>query len=111
MSKANKSPASRFGAFLSRHAGEIIGVASAFRVLAQGVGLPSNERAKVEAAADALAAASESILAGIEKVQDLGAPTASQVKAVVAEILPDLLGGLVEAEVRKRLAEKDGAAN
>lgn len=96
---------SKFSSFLRRHSGEIGGLGRALFVLAAGVALPPGERRKVEEAATALTDGAANILAGIDKVKELGAPTNTQVKNALAEILPDLLGGLVEAEVRRRLDE------
>jgi len=102
---------SKFSSFLRRHAGEINGLGSALLTLAAGVALAPGERRKVEEAASALTDGAANIIAGINKVKELGAPTNTQVKNALAEILPDLLGGLVEAEVRKRLENKDAPAS
>jgi len=102
---------SKFSSFLRRHAGEINGLGSALLTLAVGVALPPAERRKVEDAANALTDGAANILEGINKVKELGSPTNTQVKNALAEILPDLLGGMVEAEVRKRLEAKDTPAN
>jgi hypothetical protein len=103
MSKPARNPVSRFGSFLSRYSGEIRGVAGALAAIAGGIALPNNERERVNNAVNDLLNGADNIMRGIDAVKDIGAPSKEQVRDVVQAILPDLIAGLVEAELRKRL--------
>lgn len=92
--------------FLGKFASEYREVGGAIATIAMGVALDPSERAKVQGVVDVVQKAADNIEASLEgagKLADAGL-SKSQLKAalkeVVAELLPDMLAGLVETAVR-----------
>jgi len=94
-----------FGKFLSRFAGEYRVIGGALSSLIAGVALQPREAQMARDAVTQIMDAANNIeksLSTLKEVQPV-APTKAQVQSALKDLLPDMLGGLVETEVRKRL--------
>ena len=109
------SKLSKFAGFLrklSAPQGELRAIAGIARTLTDVLAISPDERAKVQGYIDTLEGGADRIsetIATLDKVVEYK-PSAKELQAAVKSALPDVLGGLVEAEVRKRLAEVKPAA-
>lgn len=103
-----KTFVSAFAGFLGKYSQEVRLFGSALSVLAGGIGLNRDDRAKVQGAIDAFETAAESIAATVESVKNLPAVKVDkkELEAAVKAALPDFIGGLSEAALRKLLEEK-----
>ncbi len=94
--------------FLKRFSPEYLRLGQALLTVAGGIALQPRERDEVVGAANEIITAARNIQEGLKTLKD-NAPSTAQVKAAVTaelpKLLPDLIGGLVEVEVRKRLEE------
>lgn len=98
---------SKFTSFLRKFAPEMRSVGSALFALASGVALPRHEREQVENAATQFMEGANNIFASIEQMKDIEPQfTTKQLNDAVRKALPDIIGGLSEAALRKLLEQK-----
>lgn len=107
---------SKFPKFLVKYSDELRTVGSSLGLLLRFIPVSPVDRAKLNVAFEALTTAADSIAGSIEDVQKMAKAaenaktvkvSKSDIKAAVQELAPDLLGGLIEAGIRKALAEMD----
>lgn len=99
-----------FDKFLKKYAGELRVVGSLFSMVAGGIGLDPNERRKLEEALTSLGEAADRIEAGAKAAASAvktAKPSKADLKAAFAEIAPELLSDMVEAGVKKALADRE----
>jgi len=98
-----------FSKFLRKLSPEMLGMGRALLTMAGGIALQSAERRQVEDAANQFITGAENIMAGIDSIKDMGLSPdelKKEVRAAVKETLPDIIGGLSEAALRKLLEDK-----
>lgn len=97
---------SDFSKFLRRFSGEYRGIGHALATLVAGVALQPAERKQATDAIDNIFTAADNIEKSLKNLKET-TPSKAQVVAAVKELLPDMLAGMVETQVRAALAAKD----
>lgn len=97
-----------FAGFLGKYSQEVRLFGGALSILAQGIGLNRSDREKVQGAIEAFETAADSIAKTVEQVKNLPAVKVDkkELEEAVKAALPDFIGGLSEAALRRLLEQK-----
>lgn len=97
-----------FVSFATKYAGEARDLSGALSTIVGGIGLPRNEREKVEETIKRFSDAADNIEKGVKALGELPAVSvnSAQLDAAVRRALPDFIGGLSEAALRELLEKK-----
>jgi hypothetical protein len=91
--------------FLRHFAGEYRQIGSALLTLAAGIALQPREREEVNNAVSVITNAADNIEKSLKTLKE-ATPNKAMVTAAVKDLLPDMLAGMVEAQVRAALEAK-----
>lgn len=94
--------------FLTKHAGELATIVSVAENILGVLPLRRQDRENLKEPLEKLDKASKSIAKSAAKMTDLTAALDEKaIAAVVKKVLPDILGGLIEAQVRAELKSRE----